>query len=69
MTYNSYGQILTHTDGEGNVTKTNYYSSGSNNGWVESVIRDYGTGKLNLTTSWCTTRSATGRSARTRAAT
>jgi RHS repeat-associated protein len=52
MTYNSYGQILTHTDGEGNVTKTTYYSSGSNNGWVESVIRDYGTGTLNLTTSW-----------------
>jgi YD repeat-containing protein len=52
MTYNSYGQILTHTDGEGNVTKTNYYSSGSNNGWVESVVRDYGTGTLNLTTSW-----------------
>jgi YD repeat-containing protein len=52
FTYNTYGQVLTHTDGEGNVTKYDYYATGVNAGWLNTVTRDYGTGKLNLITTF-----------------
>ncbi|MGF1628172.1 MAG: RHS repeat-associated core domain-containing protein [Kiloniellaceae bacterium] len=49
FTYNGRGQRLTHTDAEGKVT--NYtYNTGTEA--LISVIDDYGTGRLNLTSSY-----------------
>jgi YD repeat-containing protein len=49
-TYNTHGQPLTFTDGEGNVTAYAYYNSGPATGYRQSVTRDSG-GK-NLTTTY-----------------
>lgn len=49
MTYNSRGQLLTHTDETGIVTKFNYDSTTEK---LTSFVEDEGTGRLNLTTSY-----------------
>jgi RHS repeat-associated protein len=49
-TYATNGQVLTHTDGEGAVTKYEYYTAGRKLNLPYRTIRDYGTAKLNLTT-------------------
>ncbi|MCB9892811.1 MAG: RHS repeat protein, partial [Planctomycetes bacterium] len=61
-TYNEYGQPVTMTDGEGNVTYLKYYSSGSHNGFLYQRISAWGELDLtsefeydpvgNLTASW-----------------
>jgi RHS repeat-associated protein len=51
-TYDTSGQMLTHTDGEGALTKYEYYTSGRKLNLPYRTIRDYGTAKLNLTTSY-----------------
>ncbi|MCA9316687.1 MAG: hypothetical protein KDB73_14475 [Planctomycetes bacterium] len=50
FTFDSEGRILTATDGEGRVTEFQYYASGGSTGWLQKVIRDPGTGNLELTT-------------------
>ena len=52
FTWNSCGQLLTHTDGEGAATKYEYYSTGAKKGLLEKVTVDEGTGKLNLVTEY-----------------
>lgn len=48
LTWNSNGQLVTRTDGEGVVTKYEYYASGAKKGLLWKVTRDEGTGTLNL---------------------
>jgi RHS repeat-associated protein len=49
-TYNGSGQVLTMTDGEGNVTKFEYFTSGANIDFLKRQIVD--DGGLNLTTEY-----------------
>ncbi|HEY9785883.1 MAG TPA: hypothetical protein V6D17_10810, partial [Candidatus Obscuribacterales bacterium] len=49
FTYNSRGQVLTRTDETGIVTKWNYDATTEK---LLSVVHDFGTGRLNLTTSF-----------------
>lgn len=49
FTYNSRGQVLTRTEQTGIVTKWNY-DTGTEK--LLSVVHDFGTGRLNLTTSF-----------------
>ena len=49
-TYNEYGQPVTSTDGEGNVSRVVYYDSGDSNGFVKQSIRAYG--ELDLTSEY-----------------
>lgn len=49
FTYNSRGQILTVTDPTSIVTQNNYDATTEK---VTSVVQDYGTGRLNLTTNF-----------------
>ena len=52
-TYNTDGSVATFTDGEGVVTKYEYFTAnGANKGRVKKRIVDEGTGKLNLTTEY-----------------
>jgi RHS repeat-associated protein len=48
-TFNPTGQILTHTDFGGTVTQ---YSYDPVTKQLTQIVRDFGTGRLNLTTSW-----------------
>jgi RHS repeat-associated protein len=50
FTWNSHGQLLTHTDGEGVVTKYDYYASGTETGLLWKKTVDYGVSGLNLVT-------------------
>ncbi len=50
FTWNSHGQLLTHTDGEGVVTRFDYYSSGTDTGLLWKKTVDYGVSGLNLVT-------------------
>jgi YD repeat-containing protein len=52
FTWNADGTLATHTDGEGAVTRFDYYTSGAKTGLVWKVTRDYGTGTLNLVTEY-----------------
>lgn len=49
FTYNTRGQLLTRTDPTGIVTKWNYDVTTEN---LLSLVHDFGTGRLNLTTSF-----------------
>lgn len=49
FTYNPRGQVLTQTDQTGIVTKWNYDATTEK---LLSVVEDFGTGRLNLTTSF-----------------
>ena len=42
--YNSFGQLISETDNEDHVTDYQYYSSGNQTGYLESVTSDVGSG-------------------------
>lgn len=49
FTYNTRGQVLTITDPTGIVSKVNYHATLER---IESTVADFGTGRLNLTSSF-----------------
>jgi len=52
FTWNPNGQLATAVDGEGVVTKYDYFTTGAKKNLLWKVTKDYGTGKLNLTTTY-----------------
>ncbi|MFC2171892.1 DUF6531 domain-containing protein [Acidobacteriota bacterium] len=50
--YNGYGQVTWFKDPEGNINTVEYYDTGTQTGYLKKLIRDYGTGKLNISTQY-----------------